>query len=122
MDSGVQDTALPYAEGDDVHVTGLDGETGRARVVDLLDEPAGEHVLFEDSGDPVTVADYWGRTVDGDETVVRVQYTYENDEGELEAGGQAYDFPESAVEVREPDGETAEDTDADADRTDESGE
>lgn len=88
-----------FEVGTDVLVTGLDGEEQRARVVGHVEARAGDHTLFEDSGDPVTLSKYWGGLVDPGERVVQIKYLYETPEGGFDTSGKVYDFPESAIEV-----------------------
>jgi len=81
-----------------VIVEGIDGEREHARVVEHVDAVAGEHILFQDDSiGETTVAQYWGRLVDEDDSVVRVRYLYENVNGECVEGEQEYDFPASKV-------------------------
>jgi len=85
-------------KGDHVLVESLTGEQNCAVVVRILEETAGEHLIFEDSEDATALSQFWEGTVD-DEAVVRVRFLRPASDGDGWVPGQrVYSFPESRIE------------------------
>lgn len=73
----------------------VDGEEDLVLVIDVLDETAGEYELPIDRSP--TLVEYWGPEISADERVIRARHAVVTDDGEYQARGEAYCYPESKL-------------------------